>query len=239
MSELRILVDELGGHREVTRDLLGVLLAEGLQLIARRRVQIAGRDLIGKLGITRPIRCERVATRAVARAVRTIVAAAVRTVPIPARTVIAAPVRAVPIPTRTVIATPERTVAIPTGTIRAVRRSTVRTVPITTRTIIATPERTITITTRTIRAVRGSTERTVTLTTRAIRALGRATIGTVTLTTRTIAVIALRTISARRVFAERTLGTVAVDIASRLPRAIILAVARGLAFFGHVGTPSV
>ena len=37
----------LGRHRQVARDRLGVLLAEGLQLVARRGVEVGCRDLVG------------------------------------------------------------------------------------------------------------------------------------------------------------------------------------------------
>src|SRR5690606_32756775 len=45
VGELGVLVDEPSCHREMPRDLLGVLLAEGLQLVAGRTVQILAGDL--------------------------------------------------------------------------------------------------------------------------------------------------------------------------------------------------
>ena len=41
-----VIVDELGDHCKVTCDLLGVLFAEGLQLVARSRMQVARGDLV-------------------------------------------------------------------------------------------------------------------------------------------------------------------------------------------------
>ena len=51
MRELRILVDEVGRHRKVSCHPLGVLLAEGLQLVARLAVEVLGSDLVGDMRI--------------------------------------------------------------------------------------------------------------------------------------------------------------------------------------------
>ncbi len=48
VRELRVVVDEACGHREMTGDLLGVLLAEGLQFIARSPVEILRRHVGGQ-----------------------------------------------------------------------------------------------------------------------------------------------------------------------------------------------
>jgi hypothetical protein len=54
MRELGIFVDQARRHREVPSDLVGVLLAESLQLVARAGVEIARSDLLGDLGIVVP-----------------------------------------------------------------------------------------------------------------------------------------------------------------------------------------
>jgi hypothetical protein len=50
MSERGIVVDEARRHRQVTRGRLRILLAQRLQLVARRGVQIARSDVLGQLG---------------------------------------------------------------------------------------------------------------------------------------------------------------------------------------------
>ncbi|REC96720.1 hypothetical protein DEU35_3399 [Microbacterium sp. AG157] len=50
VGELRVLVNHASRHREVAGDVVGVVLAEGLQLVARRAREIEGGDLLGDLG---------------------------------------------------------------------------------------------------------------------------------------------------------------------------------------------
>jgi hypothetical protein len=57
VGELRVFVDELRSHREVARDLLGVLLAQRLQLVASRLVQVIRGDFFrhDRVVVTRAI----------------------------------------------------------------------------------------------------------------------------------------------------------------------------------------
>jgi len=57
VGELGVVVDKLRGHRQVARHLLRVLLAQSLQLIARRVLQILRGDLFGndRVIVTRTI----------------------------------------------------------------------------------------------------------------------------------------------------------------------------------------
>jgi hypothetical protein len=245
VGTLRILVDELRRHGEVAGHLLGVLLAQGLQLVARGRVQITGRDLIRKLRVTGAVARPNVPTG-------TVVLGPERAITVAARTLIPRAVGAIAIATRAIVVAAERTVAIATRAVALTTRAIVvaaeravaiatRTVPLTTGTVIVAAEGAVALTTGTVIV---PPERTVTLTARtavttAERAVITAAERTVALTSRARVTISARTVIAWCRTAERTPGTVAIDIATRTPRAVILAVARGLAVIGHVVTPFV
>lgn len=51
VSKLRVTLDQLGSHREMPRDLIGVLLAQRFQLVARDAIEVLGRDLLGDLRV--------------------------------------------------------------------------------------------------------------------------------------------------------------------------------------------
>ncbi|MEL5990670.1 hypothetical protein, partial [Microbacterium phosphatis] len=94
-SGLRVLVRQRGidlerlrRHREVTGDALGVLLAEGLQLIAGGRGQVARSDLLGQLGVADAGRLGRARVRALAPLVPTVAEPAVAA-PVAIRTTLA------------------------------------------------------------------------------------------------------------------------------------------------------
>ncbi|MGQ3011925.1 MAG: hypothetical protein ACT6QR_15470, partial [Microbacterium aurantiacum] len=54
VGEGRIIFDEAGRHREVSRDLVGVLLAQRLQFVPRRTVEVPRGDLLGDRRIVVP-----------------------------------------------------------------------------------------------------------------------------------------------------------------------------------------
>ena len=54
VGKSRILVDQLSRHRKVTRDILCVLLAQSLQLVASCPVEVTCRDVIGDLRFIEP-----------------------------------------------------------------------------------------------------------------------------------------------------------------------------------------
>src|SRR5690606_29612119 len=74
MGALGLVIDQLGGHREVASCLLGVLLAERLEFVARSRVEVARSDLVRERRLGDALAHRRVLV------VRTVDAAA-RTVP--------------------------------------------------------------------------------------------------------------------------------------------------------------
>ncbi len=178
VRQLRVLVDHASRHREVSGDVVGVVLAEGLQLIASSARKVEGGDVLGDLRATlatilRRARGPGILTIESSRrscawpavATRASVAAAEPT------GVSVSADGAVPVTTeRTITITTDRAItvtterAIPVLTERAVTITTNRTVTVTTeRTIPVLTERAVTITTN--RAIPVLTERPVTITT--------------------------------------------------------------------------
>ncbi|MCM3615046.1 hypothetical protein M3672_11450 [Microbacterium enclense] len=198
MSQLGVVVDEACRHGEMPRDVLGVVLAEGLEFVPRRTGQVPRRHLFGDLRPTltailwrtgdtgvltiEPARCAGTGATVTRRsAVVPAEAALIPLLPGAARALPVTGVGAARVTRRTrVVVTPERTLTLPT----------VRTVTVTRGTrVVVTPERTLTL--PTVRTVTITTVRTVTITrrTRIIvtpeRTLTLPTVRTVTITRRT------------------------------------------------------
>ncbi|WP_248240808.1 hypothetical protein [Microbacterium kunmingense] len=94
MRSRRILIDEQSRHRQVSGDRLGILFAEGLQLVTCCRIEGAGSDILGKLGLGDAL--------GLGRAGRTCIGSAVIIAPWPGPTATVAPraTVAVALPTR-------------------------------------------------------------------------------------------------------------------------------------------
>ncbi|WP_429461974.1 hypothetical protein, partial [Microbacterium sp. ZKA21] len=175
VRQLRILFDQLRRHRQMTSHLLGVLLAQGLELVACRPLQITSGDLVGNVGtalgartvvigpvVVRTLSATTGRTRAAATVVTALVAALTLLIPAFTTVAIALLVTAGRTITVTTLVPTRRTITI-TTLIPTRRTITITTLIPTRRTITITTliptRRTITITTLI------PTRRTITITT--------------------------------------------------------------------------
>ncbi|WP_157517907.1 hypothetical protein [Microbacterium resistens] len=172
------------------RDDVRILLAQGLELVARRRVQILRGDLVGKLRVPRPIGSAQVPPRPLGTIRRAAaVPAGVPAVALSAVTTREAAVPAIAVPTRSTVTT-----LVPAlTTIALTTRSTVTTLVPALTTITLTTRRTLATLVPALTTIALTTRRTVTTLVPALTTITLTTRSTVTTLVPALTTITLTT----------------------------------------------